>query len=90
MFTPYYFLAVGFGLFAVVISAIGIKNPEDFPGRFSGLIMLVGVVFGVATFAFVWHGGTQEVNHRKAEAKAAHAAQTSSVSTLPAGARPTS
>ncbi|MFT4048304.1 MAG: hypothetical protein QM648_00520 [Solirubrobacterales bacterium] len=68
-FTPYYFLAVGFGAFAVIVSVIGMKKPNDFPGRFSGLIMLAGVLLGVATFVFVWRGGEKEVDHRNHESK---------------------
>jgi flagellar basal body-associated protein FliL len=83
MFTPYYFLAVGFGIFAVVVSAIGMKKPNDFPGKFMPLVILLGVAFGVATFAFVWHGGEQEKKQRNEE-KAAKAMETGSVSTLPA------
>lgn len=89
MFTPYYFLAVGFGVYAVIVSVIGIKRPDDFPGKFTGLVVLGGVILGVATFAMVWRGGEKEVDHRKAE-EAAHARETSSTTTLPAGVKPTS
>lgn len=86
-FTPYYFLAVGFGAFAVIVSLIGMKSPESFPGKFSGLVVLIGVIFGVATFAFVWRGGEKEVDHRNAEhgesKKDEGASRT--VSPLPAG-----
>jgi hypothetical protein len=89
MFTPYYFLAVGFGVYAVIVSVIGMKRPNDFPGKFMPLVILIGVAFGVATFAFVWRGGEKEVDHRNAEkAEAAH--ETSSVNTLPAGIKPVS
>jgi hypothetical protein len=84
MFTPYYFLAVGFGAFAVIVSLIGIKKPNDFPGRFSGLVMLIGALIGIATFAFVWRGGEKEVEHREHE-EAGHAAETSAVPALPVG-----
>ena len=85
-FTPYYFLAVGFGAFAVIVSLIGMKKPNDFPGKFMPLVILIGVAFGVATFAFVWRGGTKEVDHREhEEAQQAHEAATSSITTLPAG-----
>lgn len=84
-FTPYYFLAVGFGAFAVIISVVGIKKP-DFPGRFYGPLILIGVIFAVATFVFVWRGGEKEVDHREHE-QAAEAHQTGSVTTLPAGVR---
>jgi hypothetical protein len=73
MFTPYYFLAVGFGIFAVVVSAIGMKKPNDFPGKFMPLVILLGVAFG----------GEQEKKQRNEE-KAAKAMETGSVSTLPA------
>jgi hypothetical protein len=89
MFTPYYILAVGFGAFAVIVSLIGMKNPESFPGKFSGLVMLIGALIGIATFVFVWRGGEDELDHKKAE-EAHQAAETSSTSTLPSGVRPTS
>lgn len=82
-FTPYYFLAVGFGVFAVIVSVIGMKKPNDFPGKFMPLVILIGVLFGVATFGFVWRGGEKEVDHRKAEA--AEQAESSSAATPPAG-----
>lgn len=86
MFTPYYFLAVGFGAFAVIVSVIGMKRPNDFPGKFMGLVILGGVVFGIATFAFVWKGGEEEVDHREhEEAQKAHEAETGNVNPLPAG-----
>lgn len=65
-FTAYYILAVAFGVFAVIVSVIGMKKP-DFPGKFSGLVILIGVLFGVATFAAVWRGGEKEVDHREHE-----------------------
>lgn len=68
MFTEYYILAVGFGLFAVVVSVIGIKRPNDFPGKFTPLVVILGLAFGIATFAFVWKGGEEEVEHREHEA----------------------
>jgi fatty acid desaturase len=76
MFTPYYILAVGFGVFAVIVSLIGIKSEnEDFPGRFFGPIILVGVLFAVLTFGFAWRGGEKEVEHREHEqSSAAHEA----------------
>jgi hypothetical protein len=89
MFTPYYFLAVGFGAYAVLVSVIGMKRPNDFPGKFMGLIILGGVVLGVATFAMVWRGGEKEVDHRNAE-EAAQAHETSSTTTLPAAVKPAS
>lgn len=64
MFTPYYILAVSFGAFAVIVSVVGMKKPA-ITDKFSGLIMLIGVVFGIATFAFVWKGGEEEVEHRE-------------------------
>ncbi len=91
MFTPYYFLAVGFGLFAVIVSVIGMKKPNDFPGKFMPLVILIGVLFGVATFGFVWKGGEEEVDHRKHEAEEkAHEAETSNVNPLPSGIKPAS
>ena len=42
MFTEYYILAVGFGLFAVVVSVIGMKRPNDFPGKFTPLVVILG------------------------------------------------
>jgi hypothetical protein len=87
-FTPYYFLAVGFGIFAVIVSVIGIKRPNDFPGKFNGLVILIGILFAVATFAFVWRGGEKEVDHREhEEAQQAHETETSSITTLPAGVK---
>lgn len=73
MFAPYYILAVGFGVFAVIVSVIGIKDRSgSFPGKLYGPIMLIGVVLAVATFSFAWSGGEQEVDHRNhAEAAAA-------------------
>lgn len=69
MFTPYYILAVSFGAFATIVSLWGIKNKNnaDYPGRFAGLLMLIGVVFGIATFGFVWKGGEEELDHKKHE-----------------------
>jgi hypothetical protein len=90
MFTPYYILAVGFGAFAVIVSVIGMKRPDDFPGKFMPLVVLAGVVLGVATFAFVWKGGEEEVEHREHEEaeKAHHEAETgSTTTTLPAGVK---
>ncbi len=86
MFTPYYFLAVGFGAFAVIVSLIGLKNPSEdsFPGRFYGPIILIGVVLGVATVAFVWRGGEKEVEHREHE-QAAESHEAASAAELPAG-----
>jgi hypothetical protein len=84
MFTAYYFLAVGVGAFAVLVSVIGIKSPEKFPGKLYGLVILGGVILGVATFAAVWHGGEKEVEHREAE-ESGHHAETSSVIPLPVG-----
>jgi hypothetical protein len=89
-FTPYYFLAVGFGAFAVVVSLIGMKRPNDFPGKFTPLVVLIGVAFAVATFAFVWRGGEKEVDKRDQEqAQQAHEAA-NSATTLPAGVKPAS
>jgi hypothetical protein len=89
MFTPYYFLAVGFGAYAVIVSVIGMKRPNDFPGKFMPLIILIGIAIGVATIGFVWRGGEKEVDHRKAE-EAEQAHETSSINTLPAGIKPAS
>ena len=89
MFTPYYFLAVGFGVYAVLVSVIGMKRPNDFPGRFMGLIILGGVLIGIATFAMVWRGGEKEVEHREHE-EAGQMHKTSSTTTLPAGVKSTS
>lgn len=75
MFTPYYILAVSFGVFAVIVSVIGFKvKPDTFPGKFYGPIILVGVAFAISTFAFAWSGGEQEVEHRKHADEAAAAA----------------
>lgn len=88
-FTPYYFLAVGFGAFAVIVSVIGMKRPNDFPGRFSGLVMLLGLAFGLATVFFVVRGGNKEVDQRnKEKAEAAHEA--ASTGNLPVGVKSTS
>ncbi|MBI2691715.1 MAG: hypothetical protein HYX29_07225 [Solirubrobacterales bacterium] len=90
MFTPYYILAVGFGLFAVVVSVIGMKRPNDFPGKFTPLVVMLGIAFGIATFAFVWRGGEAEVDRRAKEdaEKAQKEAETGSTkSTLPEGAK---
>ncbi|MBJ7459865.1 MAG: hypothetical protein JHD02_11790 [Thermoleophilaceae bacterium] len=89
MFTPYYFLAVGFGVFAVVVSVIGIKRPNDFPGKFTSLVVVIGVLFGVATFAMVWKGGEEEVDHRKHEA-AEKAHESGESHDAPAGMKPAS
>jgi hypothetical protein len=85
MFTPYYFLAVGFGVFAVLVSVIGMKKPNDFPGKFMPLVVLAGVAIGVATVAAVWIGGNKEVEHRDAEEAAQHAETSSVIAPLPAG-----
>lgn len=82
-FTPYYFLAVGFGVFAVIVSVLGMKKPNDFPGRFMPLVVLIGILFGVATFGFVWRGGEKEVDHREHEA--AQESATGSVNVVPGG-----
>lgn len=84
MFTPYYILAVGFGAFAVIISVIGMKRPNDFPGRFSGAIVLAGLVIGIATLVFVWRGGEKEEEHRDHE-QAGQAAEAAAANPLPAG-----
>lgn len=70
MFTPYYILAVGFGVLAALLSAYGFvikKDDPDFPGKLSGPIMLVAAIIGVATFGFVWKGGEEELDHKKHE-----------------------
>jgi hypothetical protein len=88
MFTPYYILAVGFGLFAVIVSVIGMKRPNDFPGKFMPLVVILGLAFGVATFAFVWKGGEEEVEHREheaAEKAGQHGEAHESESTMPQG-----
>ncbi|MGK2878289.1 MAG: hypothetical protein ACSLFF_06900 [Solirubrobacterales bacterium] len=87
MFTPYYILAVGFGVFAVVVSLVGIKRPNDFPGKFTSLVVVIGVLFAVATFAMVWKGGEEEVDHREHE-EAAKALEASGSSEMPAGVKP--
>jgi hypothetical protein len=85
MFTPYYFLAVGFGVYAVIVSVIGMKRPEDFPGKFMGLVV-GGVILGVATFAMVWRGGEKEVDHRKHEAaEKSHEAKADNVKVVDGG-----
>lgn len=89
MFTPYYFLAVGFGAYAVIVSVIGMKRPNDFPGKFMGLVVLGGVVLGIATFAMVWRGGEKEADHREHE-EAGQMHETGSTTTLPAGVKSTS
>lgn len=88
MFTEYYILAVGFGLFAVVVSVIGMKRPNDFPGKFTPLVVILGLAFGVATFAFVWKGGEEEVEHREheaAEKAGEHGESNEMKSTMPEG-----
>lgn len=91
MFTVYYILAVGFGAFAVIVSVIGMKDSSDsFPGKFYGPIILVGIAFAVATFAFAWRGGEKEVEHRDHEKAAETASQSGKVAAstqLPAGIR---
>lgn len=85
MFTPYYFLAVGFGVFAVIVSVIGIKKPQSFPGGFYVPMMLIGAVIGIATLAMVWRGGEKEQEHRKHEAEQKAHEAGASVNPLPAG-----
>lgn len=87
IFTPYYILAVSFGAFAVIVSLIGMKKP-DFPGKFYGPLILIGVLFAVATFTFVWKGGEEEVEHREhgGDTKAEEGASVSP-NPLPAGLR---
>lgn len=82
MFTPYYIFAICFGVFALVVTAVGIKQAgnENFPGRLYGPIMLIGVILAVGTFAFAWRGGEQEVDHRKHE----EAAQSHEAASVPA------
>lgn len=91
-FTAYYFLAVGFGAFAVIVSVVGMKKPA-ITDKFSGLIILLGVAFGIATFVAVWSGGEKEVDHREHEqgheSKADEGASLSP-KPLPAGVRATS
>lgn len=76
MFTPYYILAVCFGAFAVIVSVIGIKDKSgSFPGRFFGPLIVIGALFAISTFAFVWRGGEKELDHINHEkAAAAHEA----------------
>lgn len=83
MFTPYYICAVSFGAFAVIVSIIGIKRPNDFPGKFYGPMILVAVLLGLATVGFVWRGGEKEVEHREHEAQQEH--ETASTAELPVG-----
>lgn len=85
-FTPYYILAVAFGAFAVLVSVVGMKKPA-ITDKFNGLIILIGIAFGIATFAFVWHGGEEEVEHREHEEHESKADEGASTSPnpLPAG-----
>jgi fatty acid desaturase len=87
MFTPYYILAVGFGVFAIIVSLTGVKSSGDsFPGKFMAPIILVGVLFAVLTFGFAWRGGEKEVDHREHEQNATGHESASSVE-LPAGVK---
>lgn len=70
MFTPYYILAVGFGVLATLVSVYGFaikKGDPNFPGSLSGPIMIVAAIIGIATFGFVWKGGEEELDHKKHE-----------------------
>jgi hypothetical protein len=69
MFTPYYILAVGFGVLATIVSLIGLKKAgdENFPGKLATPIMLAGALIGIGTFVFVWRGGEEELDHKKHE-----------------------
>lgn len=70
MFTPYYILAVGFGVLATLLAFYGFiikKDDPDFPGKLSGPIMILATIIGVATFSFVWQGGEEELEHKKHE-----------------------
>jgi hypothetical protein len=89
MFTVYYILAVGFGAFAVIVSLVGMKDHSDaFPGKFYGPIILAGIVFAIATFAFAWRGGEKEVEHRDHE-QSAESARNAASTQLPTGVRAT-
>lgn len=70
MFTPYYILAVGFGVLATLISFYSFvvkKDDPSFPGKLSGPIMIGAAILGIATFGFVWKGGEEELDHKKHE-----------------------
>ncbi len=70
MFTPYYILAVGFGVLAALLSFYGFtvkKDDSSFPGKLGGPIMFVALILGIATFSFVWKGGEEELEHKKHE-----------------------
>lgn len=70
MFTPYYILAVGFGLLATLLAFYGFivkKDDPEFPGKLSGPIMMLAAIIGIATFSFVWKGGEEELEHKKHE-----------------------
>ena len=70
MFTPYYILAVGFGVLATLLSFYGFvvkKDDPDFPGKLGGPVLFVAVILGIATFSFVWKGGEEELEHKKQE-----------------------
>lgn len=93
MFTPYYILAVAFGLFAVIVAVIGIKNPDNFPGRFFAPLVALGLIIGVSTVVMVWRGGDEEVatpEHKEQVQQvrdAVKAMGTGTINPLPAGLR---
>lgn len=61
--TAYYFLAVGFGVLATIISVVGIWGPgkhENFPGKLSVPLMLLFFVIAVATLAALSVGAANE------------------------------
>lgn len=95
MFIPYYFLAVGFGVLATIVSLYGLKNAgksddkDGFPGKLSGPLMFFFAVIGIATVTAVWLGGNKEVKERKAEQKE-HAESKAGASVLPSSAIPSS
>jgi uncharacterized membrane protein SpoIIM required for sporulation len=85
MFTPYYILAISFGAFAVIVSVLGSKKPQTFPGDFYIPMLLIAAVIGVATIAMVWRGGEKEQEHRAQEAAQQGEAPAASAHPLPVG-----
>lgn len=73
--TAYYFLAVGFGVLATVISVVGIWGPgkhANFPGKLSVPLMLLFFVMAVATLTALSIGASNE--EHKVEGEGEHAA----------------
>ncbi|MFY9487805.1 MAG: hypothetical protein WAP35_03790 [Solirubrobacterales bacterium] len=75
MMNAYYILACVFGGSAALISAYAIwvrKDQTDFPGKLYVPMILLALIFAVATFTTVWIGGEEHLDHLEEEKRLEH------------------